>query len=121
MIENKNINPQYQGDEIVAIVKERSEYIPRGTFEYTHNREVTLFPGCYNPALKVASVTIPKNNLRGKLVERLNFLQLLEGYEKAGRLYALFFGVGEASAEPIAQAIKQLNAGKNVDLDSLLG
>lgn len=47
-------------------------------------------------------------------------MQLLKGYEKAGRLYALFLGVGEASAEPIAQAIKQLNAGKNVDLDSLL-
>lgn len=114
------INPQYRGNDMVAIIKEGETYIPRGTFEYAHCKEVVLFPGSDCPAMKVAPVTIPRNSFGADLTRRLNLLMQLEEYEKIGNLYALFLDVGPASAEPIARALDELNAGIQVDLERIL-
>lgn len=114
------INPQYRGNDIVAIVKEGDRYVPRGTFEYRHRENVVLFAGCDHPARKVAPVTIPGNTLRARLVQRLNLFEMLGEYEKSGKLYALFLDVGPVSAEPIARALDELNAGIQVDLERIL-
>lgn len=118
--EEGKIDPQYRGNDIVAIVKEGGRYVPRGTFEHKYHRKVVLFPGCDHPTRKVAPVTIPGNTLRAELVRRLNLLMQLDEYEKSGKLYALFLDVGPASAEPIAQAVAQLQTGKEVNLETLL-
>ena len=114
------INPKYKGNDIVAIVKEGETYIPRGTFEYAYRKDVTLFSGSVCPAVKVAPVTIPRNNLGAELAQRLNFVMQLEEYEKDGKLYVLFLDVSPASAEPIAKAVMELRAGNNVDLERIL-
>ena len=120
MIKIVNVNQKYRGNEIVAIVKERDRYVPRGTYEYRHRENVVLFPGCDHPTRKVAPVTIPRDTLRAELVLRLNFFEMLNQYEKNGELYALFLDVGSNLVQPLVNALNELNEGKLVDLESIL-
>jgi hypothetical protein len=115
-----NINPHYQGDEVIAIVREGDSYVPRGTYEHKYHGDVVVLPGCDLPARKVASVTIPGNTLRGELVRRLQLFGMLERYEDRGDLYAVLLGVGPNIVQPLVKALDELNAGKDVDLDAIL-
>ena len=109
------INEKYSGEHIVAIVKENGEYLPRGTFEYCYRTHVTLFPGSSLPGSKVAPVKVPRDEM-GLYIEVMQLLTKLDKMD----VVALYWGVGEESAESISNALDKLNAGKEVNLETLL-
>jgi hypothetical protein len=115
MIENPIIHKKYSGGYIVAIVKENGQYLPRGTFEYCHRTHVTLFPGSSLPGFKVAPVKIPRDEM-GKYIEVIQLLTKLDKMD----VVALYWGVGDESAELFLNALNDLNAGQEVNLETLL-
>lgn len=128
MTYNPNIRPEYRGQDIVAIVRDRGTYTVTGTFEFGNPINVMPLlgglPRHFGEPHAAKQILAPQSTNKTKFAATVLFAERLKSRIEIGgedyEVLAMYIGVGPASAEPIARAVTELRSGDQVDLDKIL-